>query len=55
MTALIKEAYMVRDNVFMIIDQKGTAYWSDVPSKSPYKYSITENTLIMLVEYLIYR
>ena len=35
---------MVRDNVFMIIDQKGTAYWSDVPSKSPYKYSITENT-----------
>lgn len=34
--APIRKAYHKLDNVFSIVDTKGAAYWSDVPSKSPY-------------------
>ena len=48
-----KYLYKVRDNVFLVIDNKGHAYWSDIPSKASSKYSITEDKLVELVEYLI--
>ena len=53
LTTLIKEAYRVRDSVFLIADKRGTAIWSDTPSTSSSKYSIREEILIKLVEYLI--
>ena len=51
--SLIKEAYRVRDNIYLIVDNRGRAFWSDVPSKASYKSSVTEEMLIILVEYLI--
>ena len=53
LTSLIKEAYKVRDNIFLFVDNRGIAYWSDIPARSSYKRSKTEHTLIELVEYLI--
>jgi hypothetical protein len=53
LTALIKEAYRVRDNIFLVADSRGKAYWSDVPSRALSKYSITEETLIAYLEYLV--
>ena len=53
LTTLIREAYMVRDNVFLVVDGKGKPYWSDVPSRASSKHNITEETLIAYVEYLI--
>ena len=35
------------------MDSRGKAYWSDVPSRACSKYSITEETLIAYVEYLV--
>ena len=46
-------AYKVRDNIFLVVDNRGIAYWSDIPSRASYKCSITEHMLIELVEYLI--
>ena len=51
--SLIQEAYKVRDNIFLIADFRGTAYWSDTPSKVCSRYSLTEEKLMELVEYLI--
>ena len=51
--SLIKEAYRVRNNIYLIIDNRRGAFWSDVPSNASYKTSITEEMFIILVEYLI--
>jgi hypothetical protein len=51
--ALIKDAYKVRDNTFLIADTTGKAHWSDVPSRASYRFSVTEETLIAYVEYLV--
>ena len=48
--SLIQEEYEVRDNIFLIAE---TAYWSDNPSKVRSRYSLTEEKLMELVEYLI--
>ena len=48
-----KYKYKVWDNIFLVVDTKGHAYWSDVPSRASSKYSITEDKLVKLVEYLI--
>ena len=53
LSSLIKEAYKVRDNHFLVADFRGTAYWTDTPSKACSRYSFTEGKLIELVEYLI--
>ena len=53
LAALIKEAYDVRDSTFIIVDGRGKAYWSDVPSRASSKYCITEETLIAYVDYLV--
>ena len=47
---LIKEAYRVRDNMFLVVDNRGKAHWSDKPSRV---HSLTEETLIAYVEYLV--
>ena len=54
LTSLIKEAYKVRDNIYLVVDTRGKVFWTDNPSKEASKYNITEETLIKLVEYLIY-
>ena len=51
--ALIREAYRVRDSGFIVVDSKGRAYWSDVPSRACSKHSMTDETLIKYVEYLV--
>ena len=51
--SLIKEAYRVRDSVFLVADHAGRAYWSNVPSSSSSRHSITEERLVIYVEYLI--
>jgi hypothetical protein len=43
----------VRDSVFLIADHAGRAYWSNIPSSSSTKHSITEEQLVVYVEYLI--
>ena len=53
LTSLIKEAYKVRDNIYLVVDTRGKVFWTDIPSKAASKYNITEETLIKLVEYLI--
>ena len=50
LTSLIKEAFRVRDNIFLVVGSKGQAYWSDIPSRASSQHSITEHKLI---EYLI--
>ena len=36
----------MRDSGFIVVDSKGRAYWSDVPSRASSKHSMTEETLI---------
>ena len=43
----------MRDSGFIVVDSKGRAYWSDVPSRASSKHSMTEETLIKYVEYLV--
>ena len=50
LTSLIKEAYKVRDNISLVVDTKGTAFWT---ARAASKHNITEEKLIKLVEYLI--
>ena len=52
LTSLIKEAYKVSDNIYLVADIKGKVFWTDIPSKAA-KFIITEETLLKLVEYLI--
>ena len=52
LTSLITEAYKVR-GIFLVADTKGTAFWTDVPSRAASKHNITEEKLTKLVEYLI--
>ena len=51
--SLIKEAYRVRDSVFIVADLTGRAYWSNIPSSSSSRHSITEEQFVAYVEYLI--
>ena len=53
LTTLIREAYRVRDNTFLVVDSRGNAYWSDIPSRAFSKRSITEDKLVEYVEYLV--
>ena len=53
LTALIREGYMVRGNVFLVVDDRSKVYWSHVPSTASFKHSITEKSLIAYVEYLV--
>ena len=53
LATLIKEAYRVRDNIFLVVDNRDKAYWSDQPSRISSRHSLTEETLIAYVEYLI--
>ena len=40
LTSIIIEANRVRDNTFLVVDSRGKAYWSDIPSKTSSPYSI---------------
>ena len=51
--SLIQEAYRIRDSQYIIADTNGTAYWSDIPSRTSIKHNISEDMLITFVEYLI--
>ena len=52
--SLIQEAYKVRDSIFLVVDFRGRVlYWSDILSKVRSRYSLTEEKLMELVEYLI--
>ena len=51
LTSLIKEAYRVRGNEFLVVDKYGNACWSDTPAS--YKTSIRKDRLIDMLEYLI--
>ena len=51
--SLIKEAYKVRDNIYLFVDTRGKVFLTDIPSKAASKFNITEEILIKLVEYLI--
>ena len=53
LTSLVKEAYRVRGNKFLVVDKYGNACWSDTPSTASYKTSIREDSLIEMTEYLI--
>ena len=53
LTSLVKEAHKVRDNIFLVADTTGTAFWTDVPSRAASKHNITEESLTKLAEYLI--
>ena len=53
LTSLVKEAYRVRGNKFLVVDKYGNACWSDTPSTASYKTSIREDSLIEMMEYLI--
>ena len=48
--SLIREAYKIRDNEYIVADTNGTAYWTDIPSSSSAKHSINEEMLIAYVE-----
>ena len=39
--------------MFIVADKNGNAYWSNVPSSSSSKQSISEEVLVAYVEYLI--
>ena len=43
----------VRDNIFLVVDNRGKAYWPDQPSRISFSHSLTEETLIAYVEYLV--
>ena len=51
--SLIKEAYKVRDSMFIVADLTRRAYWSNIPSSSSSRHSITEEQFVAYVEYLI--
>ena len=53
LTSIVKEAYSVRGNEFLVVDKYGNACWSDTPSTASYKTSIREDSLIEMTEYLI--
>ena len=53
LVSLIKEAYKVRDSIFIVVNRCGKAHWSDSPSMAASSRSITEDKLVELVEYLI--
>ena len=53
LTSLVKEAYRVRGNKFLVVNKYGNACWSDTPSTASYKTSIREDSLIEMMEYLI--
>ena len=53
LVSLIKEAYKVRDSIFLVVNRCGKAHWSDSPSMAASSRSITEDKLVELVEYLI--
>ena len=53
LVSLIKEAYKVRDSIFIVVDRYGKAHWSDSPSMAASSRSITEDKLVELVEYLV--
>ena len=53
LVSLIKEAYKVRDSIFLVVNRCGKAHWSDSPSRAASSRSITEDKLVELVEYLI--
>ena len=46
LATLIKEAYRVRDNIFLVVDNRDKAYWSDQPSRISSRHSLTEETLM---------
>ena len=50
---LVREAYKIRDSEYIVADTNGNAYWSDVPSSSSLKQSISEQVLVNYMEYLI--
>ena len=50
---LVRDAYKVRDSVFIVADANGNAYWSNVSSGSLSKQSISEEVLVAYVEYFI--
>ena len=43
----------MRDSVFIVADLTGRAYWSNIPSSSSSRHSITEEQFVAYVEYLI--
>ena len=43
---LVREAYKIRDSEYIVADTNGNAYWSDVPSSSSLKQSISEQVLV---------
>ena len=53
LVSLIKEAYKVRDSIFLVVNRCGKAHWSESPSMAASSRSITEDKLVELVEYLI--
>ena len=53
LATLIREAYRVRDNMFLVVESKGKAYWSDTPSTASSRHNVTVETLIAYVEYLV--
>ena len=48
------ETYRVRGNKFLVVDKYGNACWSDTASTASYKTSIREDSLIEMIEYVIY-
>ena len=44
---------MCRDSEYIVADTNRNAYWSDVPSSSSLKQSISEQVLVNYMEYLI--
>ena len=50
---LVRDAYRVRDSVFIVADKSVNAYWSNVPSSSSSKQNISKEVLVTYVEYLI--
>ena len=51
--SLIKEAYRVRDSVFIVADLTGRAYWSNIPSSSSSRHSITEEQFVAYVQLVL--
>ena len=50
---LVREAYKIRDSEYIVAGTNGNAYWSNVPSSSSLKQSISEQVLVNYMEYLI--
>ena len=54
LTSLIKEAYRVRDNIYLVADIKGKVFWTDIPSKAASKYNITDCAPLLANLFLFY-